>query len=225
MDAMAASIAHEVNQPLGAMVANANASLRWLTNKTPDLDRARAALERAVSDGHRIGKVVAGVRSMFHKDVHGRARFDVNDLIREELGMVDIEFRTRRISVSLELRDGLPQLLADRGQLQQVFLNLIMNAIESMQSVTDRERRFRIRSDIIQESSSVVVTIEDTGTGINRKDEDRIFEPFFTTKSTGTGIGLTICRAIIESHDGSLQVSANNPYGTIFHVVLPTRDL
>jgi signal transduction histidine kinase len=158
---------------------------------------------------------------MFKKDVHGRARFDVNDVVREELAVVDIDLRTQQVSVSTELRDGLPQLVADRGQLQQVFLNLIMNAIEAMRPVPDRARLLRIRSDIIQESSSVLVTIEDSETGIDRKYEDRIF----TTKSTGTGIGLTICRSIIESHGGSLQVSANNPYGTIFHIVLPSADL
>jgi signal transduction histidine kinase len=182
-------------------------------------------MERVVSSGHRAGEVISSVRLMFNKDVHGRARLDVNDVVREELAIVDIECRTRRISVSTELRDGLPQLLANRGQLQQVFLNLIMNAIEAMHSVTGRERRLWIRSDIIQESSSVLVTIEDTGTGIKRKDKDRIFEPFFTTKSTGTGIGLTICRSIIESHGGTLEVSANNPYGTIFHIALPSGDL
>ena len=162
---------------------------------------------------------------MFKKDVHGRPRFDVNDVVREELAVVDIDLRTQQVSVSTELRDGLPQLVADRGQLQQVFLNLIMNAIEAMRPVPDRARLLRIRSDIIQESSSVLVTIEDSETGIDRKYEDRIFDPFFTTKSTGTGIGLTICRSIIESHGGSLQVSANNPYGTIFHIVLPSADL
>ena len=135
--------------------------------------------------------------------------------------MVDIDLRTQRVSVSIELREGLPQLLADRGQLQQVFLNLIMNAIDAMRSVTDRVRLLRIRSDNGQESSSVLVTIEDSGAGIDRNDKDRIFEPFFTTKSTGTGIGLTICRSIIESHGGTLRASANKPYGTIFHVALP----
>ena len=136
--------------------------------------------------------------------------------------MVDIDLRTQRVSVSIELREGLPQLLADRGQLQQVFLNLIMNAIDAMRSVTDRVRLLRIRSDNGQESSSVLVTIEDSGTGIEKNDKDRIFEPFFTTKSTGTGVGLAICRSIVEAHGGSLRASPNNPHGTIFYVALPT---
>jgi signal transduction histidine kinase len=225
MDAMAASIAHEINQPLGAMVANGNAGLRWLERATPDVDEARAAFTRIVNDGHRANQVIASIRAMFKKDIHGRARLGVNDLVREVLAMIDRDLRSQRVSVSLELREGLPQLLADRGQLQQVFLNLMMNALEAMRPVTGRARVLRIRSDIIPASSSVAVMVEDSGRGIDRKDEDRIFEPFFTTKSAGTGVGLTICRSIIQAHGGSLRASANNPYGTIFHVVLPGADL
>jgi signal transduction histidine kinase len=221
MDAMAASIAHEVKQPLATMVANANAGLRWLTKKTPDLNETRAALKGVVDAGHRAAEVIGSVRVMFKKDLHGRARFSINDVVREVLTMVDIDLRTQRVSVSTELREGLPQLLADRGQLQQVFLNLIINAIDAMRSVTDRARLLRIRSDNGQESSSVLVTIEDSGTGIEKNDKDRIFEPFFTTKSSGTGVGLAICRSIVEAHGGSLRASANNPHGTIFYVALP----
>jgi signal transduction histidine kinase len=139
--------------------------------------------------------------------------------------MPDVDLLTQRVALSTELREGLPPLPADRGQLQQVFLNLFMNAVEAMRSVTDRERRLRVSSDVIQESFGVLVIIEDCGIGIDEKDRDRIFEPFFTTKSTGTGIGLTICRSIIESHNGTLRVSANKPYGTVFHVALPSGDL
>jgi signal transduction histidine kinase len=224
MDAMAASIAHEINQPLGAMVTNANAALRWMANATPDLDEARAALERIVNDGQRANQVIGSIRSMFKKDLHGRVPLSINDLVREVVTMIEVDLRTQRVSISLELREGLPQLIADRGQLQQVFLNLSLNAIEAMRLVTDRARLLRIKSDIIQESSHVLVTFEDSGTGIDVKDEHRIFEPFFTTKSSGTGIGLTICKSILESHGGSLHVCANDPYGTIFHVALPSRD-
>jgi signal transduction histidine kinase len=121
----------------------------------------------------------------------------------------------------MELHNGLPQVFADRGQLQQVFQNLIMNAIEAMRATPERSRVLRMRSDIIQDSNQIVVSIADSGTGIGEKDKNRIYEPFFTTKSTGTGIGLTICRSIIESHGGVLQASANRPSGTIFEVVLP----
>jgi C4-dicarboxylate-specific signal transduction histidine kinase len=223
MDVMAASIAHEINQPLAAMVTNANAALRWMANATPDLDETRAALTRIVKDGQRDNQIIGGVRSMFKKDLYGRAQLSVNDLIREVATMIEVDLRTQRISISLELREGLPQLVVDRGQLQQVFVNLCANAIEAMRFI-DRARLLRIQSDIIKKSSHVLVTIEDSGTGIDGEHRDRIFEPFFATKSNGMGIGLTICRSIIESHGGSLQVSANHPYGTIFHVALPSRD-
>ena len=224
MDVMAASIAHEINQPLGAMVTNANAALRWMANATPDLDEARSAIARIVKDGQRANEIIASIRSMFKKDFHGRTQLSVNDLVREVVTMIEVDLRTQRITISLELRQGLPQLIADRGQLQQVFLNLCANAIDAMRFV-ERPRLLRIRSDVITESSSyILVSIEDSGTGIDGKHRDRILEPFFTTKSSGTGIGLTICQSIIESHGGSLKVSANHPHGTIFHVALPIRD-
>jgi signal transduction histidine kinase len=224
MDAMAASIAHEVNQPLSAISLNSQSALLFLARTPPNIEEARAALESIAKDSVRGSDVIASLRAMFKKDVHGRVWFSVNDLVREVLAMVDVDLRTQRISVSTELREGIPRLLADRGQLQQVFLNLIMNAIEAMRSITDRARLLRVRSDTIQGSSGVLVTVEDSGTGIDREDRDRIFDPFFTTKSSGTGIGLTICRSIIESHGGTLRASANKPYGTIFHVALPNGE-
>jgi signal transduction histidine kinase len=226
MDAMAASISHEVKQPLGAMVTSANAGLRWLTNATPNLDEVHACLTRIVDDGHRMNEVIGGIRSMYKKDARGRQLLDTNNLVRDVLTMADLDIRNREVSVTTGLRKGLPQLLADRGQLQQVFLNLIMNAIDAMGSVTGRARVLQVNSDLFQESSGVVViTVEDTGTGITSEDKDRIFDPFFTTKSAGIGIGLSICRSIIESHGGSLQASANKPYGAIFRVTLPSGQL
>jgi signal transduction histidine kinase len=224
MDAMAASIAHEVNQPLSAIALNSQAALLFLAKAPPNLDEARAALAGIASDSARASAVIASLRAMFKKDVHGRAWIDVNDLLRDVLTMVDVELRTQRVSVSTDLQDGIPQLLADRGQLQQVFSNLILNAIEAMRSVTDRARLLRVTTDI-QESSGVLIAIEDSGAGIDGKDKDRIFEPFFTTKPSGTGIGLTICRSIIESHAGTLRAAANKPFGTVFHVALPVGDL
>jgi signal transduction histidine kinase len=225
MDAMAASIAHEINQPLAAMVTNANASLRWLTNASPDLDEALLALKRVVSDGHRAAGVITSLRTMFKKDVHGRAPFGINDLIREVIAALDVDLRAQRVSVSTNLNERLPPLLGDRGQLQQVFLNLMMNGIEAMGAVTDRTRVLHVSSDIIQESSGILVSIGDSGTGISGRDRDRVFEPFFTTKTGGTGIGLAICRSIVEAHGGTLTASANKPYGTIFRVALPDRDV
>jgi signal transduction histidine kinase len=221
MDAMAASIAHEVKQPLTAIVANADAGVHLLTMESPNLDEARAALDDIADAGRRAFEVIDSVRAMFKKGVHGRGRFSVNDLVREVLAMVDVDLRLAGILVSTELREGLPQLLVDRGQLQQVFLNLVMNAIEATRSVADRERSLRITSDIILDTSGVLVTVEDSGMGVAEENRNRIFETFFSTKSTGTGLGLTICRSIIESHGGSIQVLANKPHGTIFHVALP----
>jgi signal transduction histidine kinase len=224
MDAMAASIAHEINQPLAAMVTYARAGLRWLTGPTPDLDEARASFKHIVDDGHRANEVIGGIRSMFRKDAHGRRSLDLNDLVREVLSTVDLNLRSHRVWVTIDLSDSLPRLLADRGQLQQVFTNLIMNAIEAMEPVTERARVLRVSSDIARKSFDVVVTVEDSGTGIASDEKDRIFEPFFTTKSSGTGIGLTICRLIVEAHGGSLRAFANKPYGTIFRVTLPSGD-
>jgi len=224
-DAFAASVVHEISQPLGAMVANGNAGLRWLARAAPDLDEASAAFKRIVDDGHRANEFMTSIRSMFKKDIHGRALLGINDLIREVLKMVELDLRTQQVSVAIELREGLPQLFADRAQLQQVFLNLIMNSIQAMRPITGRARLLRIKSNILQDSNSVLVTVEDSGTGIDKKDKDRIFEPFFTTKSTGMGMGLAICQSIIESHGGTLQASANNPYGAIFHVALSGCDL
>ena len=220
MDAMAVAIAHEIRQPLTAIATDSQAALRWMAKS--DLDEARACIGYVVDSAHRASDVIDGIRSLFKKDIRGRAWLDVNELVRGALSAVDPDLRAQRISVSIELSERVPQLLANRAQLQEVFLNLIMNAIEAMHAVTDRVRLLRIKSDLVQESSTVLITIEDAGTGIDGKDKERIFEPFFTTKSGGMGIGLAICRAIIESHAGNLYASANHPHGTIFQVALPS---
>ena len=225
MDAMAASIAHEIRQPLASIVLNGKSALDCLTGATSDLDEARAALQCVVDDSHRASAVISGIRAMFKKGAHGQILLDVNELVRETLTMIDLDLRTCGISVKTDLRNGIPRLSGDRGQLQQVFLNLISNAIEAMSSVIDRARNLQVRTNVVPESSDVVVTVEDSGTGLRGEDKDRIFEPFFTTKSTGTGVGLTICRVIIESHGGSLVALANEPYGAIFEVTLPSGDL
>jgi signal transduction histidine kinase len=223
MDAMAASIAHEIRQPLGAMVTDASASSRWLRNSPPNLDEALLALNRVVSNGHRAGDVITSLRTMFKKDARGRVSVNINVLVREVLAALDVDLRTQQVSVATQFNEGIPPLLGDRGQLQQVFLNLITNAIEAMG--TSRARMLRVSSDTIQQSSGVMVTIEDSGTGIKYEDKDSIFEPFFTTKTDGTGIGLAICRSIVEAHGGTLAAFANKPYGTIFRVALPDRVL
>jgi signal transduction histidine kinase len=225
IDAMAASIVHEINQPLGAMILNAEAGLSILKSTTPDLNEACSVFDDIVNNGRRMNEIVGGIRSMFKKGAHGQILLDINELVRETITMIDLDLRTYGISVKTDLCNGVPQLLGDRGQLQQVFLNLILNAIEAMISVTDRARNLQVRTNVVPESSDVVVTVEDSGTGLGAEDKNRIFEPFFTTKSTGTGVGLTICRVIIESHGGSLVALANKPYGAIFEVTLPSGDL
>jgi signal transduction histidine kinase len=219
MDATAAAIAHEIAQPLAAISIHGSAGLRWMAR--PDLDEARACIEHMISEAHRASDVIDGIRSLFKREIRGREWLDVNTVIRGVLTTVNDDLRAARISVSTELREQLPQLLASRAQLEEVLLNLIRNAIEAMHAVTDRARLLRITS-FLHERSTVLITVEDNGTGIESKHAERVFDPFFTTKSEGTGIGLAVCRAIIDSHGGSLQASANSPYGTIFHVALPS---
>lgn len=217
---MSASIAHEINQPLTAIVANGNAALRWLARAPPDIGEASEALRGIVDDGQRASEVIASLRAMFQKDGHKRTLSDVNSLIREVLTLVDSDLRAQRVSLVVELHNGLPPVLADRVQLQQVFMNLIVNAIEAMESVKDRERILTIKSDI-QDGAGIIVTVEDTGPGIDAKNASRIFETFFTTKRSGMGMGLAICTSIIQAHHGRLWASPGPACGSIFHIALP----
>ena len=221
MGAMAASIAHEVNQPLAALVTNANAGMRWLDNPKPDIDEVRMLLKRIVDDGHRAGAVIAGIRSMFRKDSGELKPVSLNDLIREVIAVVHGELESHQVILQTELRDGLPPVLAEQTQLQQVILNLIMNAVDAMSSVADRDRVVIVRSDM-DGSAHALITVEDSGTGIEPSHMSRIFEPFFTTKAHGMGMGLSICHSIIELHGGQLQAAPRSPYGSIFSAKLPT---
>ncbi|OLC58402.1 MAG: two-component sensor histidine kinase [Candidatus Rokubacteria bacterium 13_1_40CM_4_67_11] len=218
-DAVSASIAHEVNQPLSAMIANADAGLNWLTRAVPDLEEAKAAFTHIAADGHRAGAVIAGTRAMFKKDVRARTTLDVNEIIRGVLAAVHDELERHRVSVRVELTDSLPWVNGDRVQLQQVLLNLTTNAIESM-ATADGARALGVTSEI-HTSGGVLVSVKDTGTGVAPEDVDRIFAPLFTTKSHGMGMGLSISRSIIEAHDGRLWSAPNAPRGSVFHFVLP----
>jgi C4-dicarboxylate-specific signal transduction histidine kinase len=221
MGEMAASIAHEINQPLGAIVSNGNAGLRWLASADPDLEEARAALKRIVADGHRASEVISGIRSMFKKDGQVTARHDVNDLVREVLRLVRGEVAAHGISVRTELSGELAPIPVNRVQLQQVIANLVMNAVDATSAVADRARVLRVKT-AVNESHQLLITVEDTGTGIDPSDLDRIFDPFYTTKSHGMGMGLSICRSIIEMHGGRLTVARGEPEGAVFQVALPT---
>ncbi|MGH9549328.1 MAG: sensor histidine kinase, partial [Terriglobales bacterium] len=218
---MAASIAHEINQPLNAIVTNGSAGLRWLSNPTPDrLEEVRTALDRIVREGNRASQVVDRIRAMFKNDFREKASLDINLLIREVLALLDFELRRSEVLVRAELIPGPLMVLADRIQLQQVIANLITNAIEAMSTVNDRARTLRVES-AISKPDGVLISVEDSGPGIDRENLGHIFHPFFTTKCQGMGMGLAICRSIVESHGGSLSASPGYPHGAAFRVVLP----
>jgi len=221
---MAASIAHEVNQPLTAIVANSHAAVLFLNSAPPDIDNASEALKDVVRDGERAGEVIEGLRAMFRKDGRKRTLLDLNGLIRETLALVEVDLRARRVPVVTKLHDSVPSIVGDHVQLQQVFMNLIANAIEAMEPVDERTRVLRITSGI-ENGSSILVTVEDSGSGIDAKNAGRVFETFFTTKRSGTGMGLAICKSIVEAHHGRLWASPGPVCGSIFHVVLPAQEL
>jgi C4-dicarboxylate-specific signal transduction histidine kinase len=221
MAQVAASIAHEIKQPLTAIITNGSAASRWLAKKPPDLEEVQASVNRVVMEGHRAGQVIESIRAMFEQAPREKSRLDANELIQEVLTFTGSEIQRHRVAVQTELADKLPPLLADRIQLQQVLRNLIMNALEAMSAVTDRARVLTMRS-AAHNPKSVLITIEDSGTGIEPKNMQRIFDSFFTTKPHGMGMGLAICRSIIDSHGGSLSALPGHPHGTVFRVILPT---
>jgi C4-dicarboxylate-specific signal transduction histidine kinase len=210
MGGMTASLAHELKQPLAAIALNANAGLRWLERPTPDVDEARRALMDIVEDVDRSTEVIDSIRSIFKRDNHNRRLISVNDLIPDVLALAHGRLRNDRIAVTVELGEEIPHVLADRVQLQQVILNLIMNGVDAMGAIKDRPRGLAIKSESPR-PSDVLVMVQDAGTGIGPDDMKRIFDPFFTTKSNGMGMGLFICRSIIESHGGRLWASAGAP--------------
>jgi PAS domain S-box-containing protein len=221
MGAITASIAHEVNQPLAAIVSSGNAGLRWLSNAIPNMDEVTAALKRIVSDGHRASQVIETVRAMFKKDTGEKTLLDINEVVREVFALLRVELQKHDIVVIYRLAEEMPRVSADRVQLQQVILNLVMNAIDATSLILDRPRILRASSER-HDAGDVIITLEDSGTGIDPNNIDRIFEPFFTTKSQGMGMGLSICRSIIEAHGGRLSASPALPCGTAFRVILPT---
>jgi len=217
---ISASIAHEVNQPLTGIVTKANAALRWLAADKPDLEKAQAALAQIVSAGHRASNIITSVRSMLRKETQEKSPVDINKLIWTVLGLVWIDLRKHEIDLDTKLNEQVPSVQGNEVQLQQVILNLITNAIESMHSVEHRVLRVRSEPGGPDE---VHVSIEDTGAGIDHSNLDCIFKPMFTTKATGMGMGLAICRSIAEGHGGRIWISNGTEKGSIFHISIPTQ--
>jgi PAS domain S-box-containing protein len=217
---LTASIAHEVNQPLTAVVANAEACLGWLRRGTPDVDAACRSVELIIAGGNRASEVVRRVRALANKTSLEKVPLDVNDVVRETIPLVQRELISHQVLLRMELAPTLPMILGDRVQLQQVIINLVMNGIESMQSVTDRPRELVVRS-CQDETQQVLVSVADCGVGISAENADRLFTAFFTTKSSGMGMGLSICRSIIDAHGGRLWATRCEPRGALFQFTVP----
>jgi signal transduction histidine kinase len=217
-DAVAASIAHEVRQPLSAMVTTADAGLRFLDRASPNLDKAKDAFRRIAADGHRAGDVIGSIRANFKTDGRDRVRFDFNELIEEATLLCGGDLQKHRVALRVVPDDKLPQVWGNRIQLQQVLLNLIMNAVDAM-ATSSEPRVLSVGSEMF-EPDGVRISVADTGIGIQSQDIDRIFNPLFTSKPDGLGMGLPICRAIIEAHEGKLWYAVNKPRGAVFQFTL-----
>jgi C4-dicarboxylate-specific signal transduction histidine kinase len=218
---LSASIAHEVNQPLTGIATRASAALRWLSAETPNLEKVKAALEHIVTASHRAADIVTSVRAMFRKNTSERLPVDINGIILTVLAIVRIDLQKNDVELQTQLDERVSVVEGDKVQLQQVVLNLVMNAIEAMQSV--RPRVLKVKSE--QSKPEIVhVSFEDIGTGIDPSNLNRVFRPLFTTKERGMGMGLSICHSIIENHNGRIWVSPGVTSGTIFQFELPTNS-
>ncbi len=220
---LGASIAHEVNQPLGAIAASAAACSRWLSAQPPNLDKAQSSLERIANDRRRASAVIDRLRALAKRQAPRKGRFDLNEVILEVLTLTDDELRRNEILVETSLDVDLPTVECDRIQIQQIILNLIINAIEAMSAVDDRHRQLAIGS-AKEGANAVRVEVRDSGPGVDPRHADRLFEAFYTTKPEGMGMGLSICRAIIEAHGGRLWVSQNGSHGAAFCFSLPMES-
>jgi C4-dicarboxylate-specific signal transduction histidine kinase len=214
-----ASIAHEVNQPLAALVANANAALRWLGWQEPQIGRAQQALTRIVKDGNRASEIIERIRALVRKSDARRNPLSLNSVVRDVIVLLKTELRRNDVVVRTDLAERLPPILGDQVQLQQVLLNLVMNAVEAMSSVNTRPRALAITT--ASDSTGVAVCVEDRGIGLDDRVLERVFEPFYSSKAHGMGIGLAISRSIVEAHGGRLWAMRNTAPGATFQFRLP----
>ena len=217
-DAVAAMIAHELKQPLSGIVARAAAGVLWLDRAVPDLDKAKAAFDHIAADARRAGAVIDSTRGIFKKDLRSSTSVDINKLIADALVVLDADLQRHRVSVRADPKTDLPKVIGDPTQLRQALVNLMTNAISSM-ATTSGARVLSIRAEV--RDDGVLVSVEDTGTGIRPEDMERVFNPLFTSKPDGMGMGLTICRSIIDAHHGRLWVVPDSPRGAVFQFVLP----
>jgi C4-dicarboxylate-specific signal transduction histidine kinase len=215
---MTASIAHEINQPLGAVVNSASACLRWLDAQK--LEEARRSASRVIAEGHRASEIIGRIRALVKKAPPQKDWLDVNEMIHEVIALAHNEVQRNGVALETQLSDSVPVILADRVQLQQVILNLMMNAIEAMSGADDGPRELSVRSTT-DESQGVLVSVQDSGPGLDPKSLDHLFDAFYTTKPHGLGMGLAISRSLIEAHGGRLWATAKAPHGAVFQFTLP----
>jgi signal transduction histidine kinase len=220
-DAVSASIAHEMRQPLTGIMANADAGLRFLKRENPNFEEVESALQSILDDGRRAGVLIETIRASFKSGAGVRTSLDIEKLVRDSLALARVELQEHRISVNVGLADRLPRVMGDEVQLQQVLLNLIINAADAMAAVSDRERVLHITGR--HESGRVSILVEDSGPGVEPKIFERIFDPLCTTKPSGTGLGLAICRSIVEAHHGSLVAIPNRSRGALFQLIMPAK--
>jgi C4-dicarboxylate-specific signal transduction histidine kinase len=223
MGELVASIAHEVNQPLGAIVSNGHEGVRLLSREPPDIEKSREVMERMIADGMRASEVIKRIRELLHKAPPEKTVLNINETVQEVVALVSSDLRRSKVALRSELAPELPRVVGDRIQLQQVILNLILNGKDAMSTVQNRPRELLVTSRSSQ-AGEAVVAVRDYGPGLVPEDEDKIFDPFFTTKPEGMGLGLSISRTIIEEHGGTLWATQNEGRGATLHFSLPASS-